>query len=57
MYLGSLCKNFIIPNSGFSWWMQYLFNKEDRLVIAPSRWYAKECRCDIYQDFWKILDV
>lgn len=57
LYLGSLCKNFIISNSSFSWWMQYLSNKEDRLVIAPSRWYAKECPCDIYQDFWKILDV
>lgn len=57
MYLGSLCHNFVISNSSFSWWMQYLSRRDDRLVLAPSRWYARPCPCDIYQDFWTIEEV
>lgn len=57
MYLGSLCKNFVISNSSFSWWMQYLSRYDDKLVIAPSRWYARPCPCDIYLDNWIIEEV
>ena len=57
MYLGSLCRNFIISNSSFSWWMQYLSSDDDRIVIAPSRWYAQPCPCDIYQDGWTLIEV
>lgn len=57
MYLGSLCHNFVISNSSFSWWMQYLSRKEERLVIAPSRWYAQPCPCDIYQKSWVLIDA
>lgn len=57
MYLGSLCKNFVISNSSFSWWMQYLSRYEDKLVIAPSRWYARPCPCDIYMDNWILEEV
>lgn len=57
MYLGSLCKNFIISNSSFSWWMQYLSRWADKLVLAPSRWYASECPCDIYLKDWVLLNV
>lgn len=55
MYLGSLCHNFIISNSSFSWWMQYLSRRDDRLVVAPSRWYAQPCPCDIYQKEWVLI--
>lgn len=57
MYLGGVCRNFVISNSSFSWWMQYLSRKEDRLVFAPSRWYAQPCPCDIYQGNWKLVNV
>lgn len=57
MYLGSLCHHFVISNSSFSWWMQYLSRNENRLVLAPSRWYAVPCPCDIYQDNWVLLEV
>lgn len=57
MYLGSLCHNFVISNSSFSWWMQYLSRYKEKLVIAPSRWYAKLCPCDIYMKDWIIVDV
>lgn len=38
--LMSLCRHHIVANSSFSWWGAWLGEPQDRLVIAPSKWFA-----------------
>lgn len=57
MFLGSRCRHFIMSNSTFSWWMQYLSDNPHKLVIAPNRWYKTNNPCDIYQNNWILIEV
>jgi len=38
--LMAACKNFIIPNSSFAWWAVWFNNNQERIVIAPKKWFG-----------------
>ena len=39
--LMSLCDDFIIANSSFSWWGAWLSSNKNKKVIAPVQWFGK----------------
>lgn len=49
------CNNFILSNSSYSWWAQYL--AETNIVIAPSIWNKETNNRDIYMENWKLIDI
>lgn len=55
--LMSGCKNFIMSNSSFSYWAQFLSENKNKVVIAPSKWFKNGKKIDIYEKHWNLIDV
>lgn len=53
----SRCKHFIIGNTSFGWWAQYLSNNPEKIVVAPNQWMLVDMPIDIYEDNWTLIDV
>lgn len=56
-----LCRHFIISNSSYSWWAQWLCDNDRKTVITPDRWFSfdnpnKKYKIYDNQD-WIILET
>jgi len=49
MCLGSMCDNFILSNSSYSWMMAFFVNKKSKKVIYPAHYFTGNLNTD---DFW-----
>ena len=58
LWILSICHNFVLSNSSFSWWAAYLCRHADKIVIAPETWFGPECSSqwsNMYCKGWIIL--
>lgn len=57
--LMSMCSDFIIANSTFSWWGAWLSKNDSKTVIAPSKWFGvnnlHHNLKDLFPENWKVI--
>lgn len=52
------CKHFIMSNSTYSWWAQFLGTDMDKIVIAPDRWcLMDDMSVSIYMPEWILIST
>ncbi len=61
LLLASLCDDFIISNSTFSWWTAYLGEKSHSKIIRPAHYFRgakaqKDSDADFFPERWKLYD-
>lgn len=49
------CKHFVLSNSTFSWWAQYLSENEDKIVISPKKWINDRYESELNDKNWILM--
>lgn len=57
LQLMAQCKHFVISNSTYSWWGQFLGQNPSKRVYAPETWFREEKPMDLAMPFWVKLPV
>lgn len=58
LYLMKNCRHFIMSNSTYSWWAQFLGQEEDKVVVAPKKWcLTEDMSIGVYMKDWVLMDV
>lgn len=55
----SQCKHFVINNTSYGWWAQFLSESTKKIVVVPSRWVNTNDPISIYdmQENWHLIEV
>lgn len=51
------CKHFILSNSTFSWWGQFLSKNDKKIVVSPARWNNDGYDSNLIQNDWVLIDA
>ena len=52
------CRHFVMSNSTLSWWVQYLSDSTNKVVVAPDRWLNDHNEyTELYSDDWHLINV
>ncbi len=59
LFLMSQCRHFLISNSTFSWWAQYLCRNEHKEIVSPSSWNLnpKSKNINLMDPKWHKINV
>jgi hypothetical protein len=57
LQLMAACRHYVLSNSTFSWWAQYLGKTPYSMVLAPSRWFNDNRPADYYEPGWTLIKV
>lgn len=58
--LMSMCSDFIIANSTFSWWGAWLSQNNNKTVLYPSKWFGPnnndKSTKDLFPEEWRVVE-